>query len=358
MTKDLKYMPVLRVRQEEVKVLKSFDFGDRIYPCLEIYKERERETSKKSFEDFHVDLIKNINAKKVFIDIPVHMKQSKSMKKHVLTFLRSISANRKLRTDYILKLKSLSDKIIPVISSYFNRTNEPGSIRLQETDLRPIFASLAFRTFPDTFKNDFSQIQLVATKKDYVIIDLGDLMPNIEDEDDVFLEILEKLQDFNKCPVIILRSAINKITNVSLQHGKEIPSIDNSLVDLYQDYAGTAFGDYAGIKKDEVTEGGRISPGFIYYDATKNSFFGFKGRVNELGDFETIIVPDVLSSDATNRMKLAGIDYLNSNNMGWQTVLSISRRSESGKSMAKFKNISMNHYLHCIKMRITEGEFD
>ena len=39
MGKLLKYMPVLRVRQEEVKVLKSFDFGNRIYPCLEIIKE-------------------------------------------------------------------------------------------------------------------------------------------------------------------------------------------------------------------------------------------------------------------------------------------------------------------------------
>ena len=35
----LKYMPVLRVRQEEVKVLKHFNFEDAIYPCIEIIKE-------------------------------------------------------------------------------------------------------------------------------------------------------------------------------------------------------------------------------------------------------------------------------------------------------------------------------
>jgi len=351
-------MPVLRVRQEEVKVLRSFDFGDRIFPCVEIYKELERETSKKSFEKFHIDLIKDIKSKKVFVDIPVHMKQLKTMKKHVLTFLRKISADRILRTEMMLKLKPLSNKVIPVISSYFGRTGEPGSIKLQERDLRPEFSSLAFRTFADTFNTDFAQVQAVVQKNDFLIIDIGELRPIIEDEDDAFNPILEKLAGFNTCPVIILRSAINKLSYVSLDHGKEIPSIDNSLVDLYQDCAGSAFGDYGGIKKDDVTEGGRISPGFLYYDATKNSFFGFKGRLNMLEDFKNIIVPAVLSSDATRRMKSSGTDYLTDHNTGWQTVLAINGGLESGKSMAKFKNISLNHYLHCIRTRIEDGEFD
>lgn len=358
MITDLKYMPVLRVRQEEIKVLRSFDFGSRIFPCLEIYKEKDRESSKKSFEEIYLDLIKNINSKKVFVDIPLYLKQYKSMKPNVLSFLRKVVANRKVRTEYMLKLKPQSKKIIPVISSYFNKTGEPGTIQLQEKELRLAFKSIAFRTFVDTFNSDFSHIKSVATNNDFLIIDLGDSLPNIQDEDDAFNPIIEKLEDFDNCQVIILRSSINKITNVSLEHGKEIPSIDNSLVDLYQDYAGTAFGDYAGIKKDEVKEGGSISPGFIYYDATKNSFFGFKGRINKLEDFETIIVPAVLSSDATKRMKSSSVDYLSKNNMGWQKVLSINSRRESGKSMAKFKNISMSHYLHCIKLRIDEGEFD
>lgn len=358
MADNLKYMPVLRVRQEEVKVLKTFDFGGRIYPCLEIYKELERETSKKSFEAFHIDLIKNIKSKKVFVDLPVHMKQLKTMKRQVLTFLRKISSNRSLRTELMLKLRPLANKVIPVISSYFNRTGEPNSIKLQEHDLRIVFPSLAFRTFSDSFNNDFVQIQSIARANDFLIIDLLDILPNKEDEDDVFNSILDKLTSFDKCTVIILRSAINKITNVSLDHGKEIPSIDNSLIDLYQDYAGTAFGDYAGIKKDDVTEGGSISPGFLYYDPTKNSFFGFKGRLNKLEDFENVIVPSVMSSSVTTRMKLSGIDYLNIENKGWQTVLAIKGGIESGKSMAKFKNIALSHYLHCIKKRIEEGEFD
>lgn len=355
MITNLKYMPVLRVRQEEVKVLKSFDFGNYIYPCLEIYKEKDSERSTKSFADFHKDLVKKIKAKKVFVDLPVHMKQYRSMKKHVLAFLRKIASNRTERTSYMIELASEADKIIPVISTYFTRTGEPGSIRLQTNDLRPHFKQLAFRTFPDTINNDLPQIQSLALRNDFLIVDLGDVLPDMEDE--AFIPILEKLNSFDKCPIIILRSAINKITNVALEHGEEIPSIDNSLIDLYQDYAGTAFADYAGIKKDDVTEGGTISPGFLYYDAVQNSFFGYKGKKKKLDEFTRTIVPAVLSSDATKRMMKSG-NYLTSDNAGWQLILAINGGRENGRSMAKFKNIALCHYLHCIKTRIDEGEFD
>ncbi|MBD0332245.1 MAG: hypothetical protein ICV66_06280 [Chitinophagaceae bacterium] len=356
MATNLKYMPVLRVRQEEVKVLRSFDFSNRIYPCLEIYKEKEKENSKKSFEEFHIDLIKEIKADKAFVDLPVHMKQLRAMKTQVLSFLSTVVANREERTKYMIKLKPVANKIIPVISTYFTRTNEPGTIKLQEKELRKHFNSLAFRTFPDTFNNDFSQVQAVSRANDYLIIDLGDVLPH--KEDDAFAPIFEKLGSFNKCTVVVLKSSINKITNVSLDHGKEVPSIDNSLIDLYQDYAGSAFADYAGIKKDNATEGGIISPGFLYYDAVKNSFFGYKGRKNKLDDFKDVIVPAVISSGATYRMMKSGKDYLTSDNVGWQLILAINSGRENGRSMAKFKNISMHHYLHCIKTRIEKGEFD
>lgn len=42
MDSQLKYMPIFRARQEENKVLKSFDFGNRIYPCIEFTKELGR----------------------------------------------------------------------------------------------------------------------------------------------------------------------------------------------------------------------------------------------------------------------------------------------------------------------------
>ena len=40
MTNSLKYMPTFRARQQEIIVLKSFDFTPNMYPLIEIIKER------------------------------------------------------------------------------------------------------------------------------------------------------------------------------------------------------------------------------------------------------------------------------------------------------------------------------
>ncbi|MDH7462598.1 hypothetical protein QEG73_14975 [Chitinophagaceae bacterium 26-R-25] len=356
MNNKLKYMPVLRVRQEEIKVLKSFDFGKSIYPCLEIYKEKDQQRSKKSFTQIHIELINKIKADKVFVDLPVHLKLSRKMKISVITFLRTVISNRQERTAHLIKLAPLSKKIIPVVSSYFLKTGEPSSIKLQENDLRKYFDQIAFRTFPDSFNNDFLQILSVAHSQDFLIVDLGNVLPDKQDE--TFREILAKLNSFDKCKIIILRSSINKISNVELDHGKEVSTIDNSLVDLYQDYSGSAFGDYGGIKKDDLTEGGIISPGFLYYDAINNTFFGFKGKVKELDEFENTIVPSVISSDSTSRMKDSPVGYLNSDNLGWRLITAINDGLENGRSMAKFKKIALLHYLHCIRKKIDSGGFN
>jgi hypothetical protein len=79
MDNNLIYMPTFRVRQQETIVLKSFHFGKHMYPLLEIVKEHDRARkaeTQRSFEDIHNELIGEINAKKVFVDLPVYIKQS------------------------------------------------------------------------------------------------------------------------------------------------------------------------------------------------------------------------------------------------------------------------------------------
>src|SRR5687768_7751750 len=134
MPTNLMYMPVLRLRQEEQKVLTSFDFGPKIYPCVEIIKEVDRlppttrkgkklpPKNQKTFEEVHLPIIAAIKANRVFIDIPVHMVVNKRVKPEVVRFLTKVAGNRKERTDYLIKLQSLAGKIIPVISTYAQRT--------------------------------------------------------------------------------------------------------------------------------------------------------------------------------------------------------------------------------------------
>ena len=241
MSAQIKYMPVFRVRQQEMLVLKSFDFGNRIFPCLEIIKELDRVPpmprknakvssslkNPKLFEDVYLPMIQNINAKKVFVDLPIHLKDSRGMKKETIAFLRTVVALRAKRTEYMMKLIPLESKVIPIISTYHERTGERESITLQEKDLRPHFKTLAFRTFSESFSNDIVQIEKVVQLNDFIIMDWADIELDVKDGDQQ--DIIERLKTF-KCTIIIHRNPIAKgITNVGLIHNNRIIEIDNSL---------------------------------------------------------------------------------------------------------------------------------
>jgi hypothetical protein len=225
----LKYVPILRVRQEEIKVLKSFDFGQRIYPCLEIIKENDRLLPKiekdnkkakpakdRSFEEAYTPLIQGIKAKHVFIDLPLHLRPAKTMKPGTISFLQNVVLIRSQRTAYIKKLRELSPKVIPIISSYGNISGEKSTIVKQEEELRSDFKTIGFRTFMNTFNQDISQIEEVAKETDYLIMDWENTELDLTDGDQE--DIVARLIEMN-CNVVVHRNCYhNDITNVSLVH--------------------------------------------------------------------------------------------------------------------------------------------
>ena len=163
------------------------------------------------------------------------------------------------------------------------------------------------------------------------------------------------LTSFPNNSKVLIRSAINTdILNINLTHNDVIGEADNSLIDFYKLYNFNSFGDYVGIKKDEIPAGGGISPGFIMYDPLDNVYYGYKGNIKKLSEFEDTIVPDVLNSPVIKNIESTHPTYL-SGNPGFDTILRINNNTEPGKSQAKFKKISMEHYLHCIKTKILEG---
>jgi len=377
MDNQLKYMPVLRSKREEKNVLLSFNYGDNIYPCIEIIKESDTQRAedvvelpyalkKKNFADYYMRILGKINARHVFVDLPIHLNE-RNAKKPIVDFFRSVVANRIIRTEYLKELIYPRKKVIPIISSYWERTNEPNSIILQANDLRPDFAILAFRTFSnlDGFNRDIIQIRKVIRPNDYLIIDWGNM--ELDNTDGDQQEILDQLKLF-KANIIIHKDPIPKeTTNVGLPHGEIVNEIDNSHIDKYTIFNGTCFSDYAGIKKDTLEGGGMPSPGFVYYDAVKNLFYGFrfkngghkKGQQKpKLEEFELTIIPGILSCPATQRMQEDDRDFLGGGNLGWAIITDIDNREEKGKSAAKFKRIGMEHYLHCIRTRIENGDFD
>lgn len=361
MDTNLVYMPTFRVRQQENLVLRSFDFGDHMYPLLEIVKEYDRarkEETQKSFEDIHNELIASINAHKVFVDLPVYLKQSGSVKDEVVDFSFRVINNLERRCEYINKLAPSSPKVIPVISSYLIKTGEQGTIERQRALLEPNFERLAYRLFPLSFNFDFNTIKEFLRPNDYIIIDLGQIAPFHLSPP--LKPIVSALKNFSGCCKILLRSAINtEIQNVKLEHGQVVIEADNSQIDtdVMMAFGVNATGDFVGIKKDDLTAGGTISPGFIYYDAVENQYYGYKATVKgSLSEFENTIVPDVLDSPSTQRMLLPLHPYVGLDNPGYTTLLNIKNGIESGKSQAKFKKIAIEHYLHCLKTKISTNE--
>ncbi|HSZ72890.1 MAG TPA: hypothetical protein VK750_09445 [Cytophagaceae bacterium] len=359
MATNLKYIPVFRTRQQEILVLSTFEFEKRIFPLIEIIKEKDRANSTATFVECYQKIITSIKAEKVFVDLPIYLKESGSMQDEVLAFSRSIISNKENRTQRLIDIGKMNNKVIPVISSYVSKTGEADTLKPQFDLLVPHFDSIAIRMFIPSFDTDLPEVTRLLRASDYLIIDLDTITPNTKTP--VFKKLIEKLNAITICPKIILKSAINSdIQNTLMEHGSIIYEADNSQIETYRDFGAIAFGDYVGIKKDDLTAGGTISPGFIFYDATENSFYGFKGLGKDdrtLADFENIIVPAVIESAAAKRMA-PPLLYLSDENKGWQTINKISRKEESGKSQAKFKRIAMEHYLHCIRTNIRGGEYD
>ncbi len=353
---ELKYVPTFRSRQQENILLREYDFGNEIYPMIEIIKEFDRkrpDDKQQSFKEVYTDLINDINADRVFVDLPLYLKERASMKLEVFEFSRFIISNRERRTEKIVDLSQFGEKVIPVVSSYFNKTGEKNSVQSQVSVLRKHFKSIGYRVLYNFFNDDWDEIKEIATSEDFIILDLDTIAPYPSPP---LRRIITALNDFKTCRKIVLRSAINpEIQNVTLTHDDIVYDADNGIIDSYKSsFKVDAFGDYCGIKKDDLTSGGAISPGFIFYDPVDNQYYGYKGAVKNLSEFETTIVPHVLSGDAVAKMNASGVPYLNDDNKGWQTLLNISQGRESGKSQAKFKKISMDHYIHCIKTKIDQ----
>jgi hypothetical protein len=347
------YLPVLRSRQQELAVLDSFAFEDRMFPLLEIIKERDRVNNVRPVQEIWMGHIQRAAAQKVLVDLPAYIRDTASMPDEIVSFNRTVLSNKDRRIEFYRSLTTPEDKVIPVISSLYLKTREFDTITYQLTALRESFPAVAIRTFTSTFDMDLAEIQQLLTDNDILLYDLDTAQP---------LNPLVKKQMAGFSALqgpykVAIRSAINtEIQNIKLDHGEVVPDADNSLLDLFrQPLRMNAFGDYAGIKKDDLNAGGTISPGFIFYDPLDNLYYGFKGQAKDLAEFERTIVPDVLSSTIVTRILAVHPSYLSDENAGYQQLLSIQDGRESGKSQAKFKRIAMEHYLHCIRTKIREG---
>lgn len=107
----------------------------------------------------------------------------------------------------------------------------------------------------------------------------------------------------------------------------------------------SAFGDYVGIKKDLLTEGGTISPGFIYYSVHNNYYVGFKARKKELNEFTNHIAPQVVKSVAWSTYA----EDHRKNCPGCTGISEILYGNSKGNSATKWKGFAIGHYLYTME---------
>jgi hypothetical protein len=348
-----KYFPVLRSRQQEMDVLEKFDFGDSMIPVVEIIKEKARLNQKTDGHTDYADTFASVHSEKVVVDLPIYLDPTINTATEVRKFFLSTISDLSARIQYFKHYRKYDKKVIPTISILQPHSDEANTLITQFRELSPLFPQLAIRLYLANFDQAMRELsQLKLRPDDYILYDL-----DTTDLTSPLVKIQKRQLDseFKNNEKIVIRSAINTdIQNVKLNHGNIIPEANNSLLELFNraPYFFSAFGDYAGVKKDDITSGGTISPGFIFFNPEENLYYGFRGRSKSLSEFETTIVPDVLNSKIV-RDWIARKSPFIIGNPGYQKLVDISN-GETGKSQAKFKWISIMHYLHCIKVLIQE----
>ena len=354
---DALYFPIFRSRQQEFLVLKSFDFGPKIVPIIEVIKEKDRINNAKTSAEIFTDLINEINAGNVLLDLPTYLRPTTSTMKEAIKFYRMVISDLSARISFYSEFESIADKTIPVISSLLNITGETRTVFTQSEDLKPKFPTLAYRIYFNHFKETINEFSSDIIRDDDIILFDLDSIPITNPIITKYSNMLHTSFPNNNCALI--RSAIGTdISNIKLVHDDVIGEADNSLLSFYKrNYKFNSFGDYVGIKKDELPAGGGISPGFVFYDPIDNIFYGYKGDIKKLSEFEDRIVPDLFASSVYRNLESNEINFL-SDNPGIMTLKRIENNEESGKSQAKFKKISMEHYLHCMKVMIEKGSIN
>lgn len=353
---DFKYFPVLRARQQEIDVLQKFVFGEQIVPIVEIIKEKDRKDNAESPLTIYSKLINNIQAPKVVLDLPIYLSPKVSTSAEVRTFYLSTISDLYNRIAFYNQFEALSDRVVPVISVLEPVSSEHETLIKQFEQISPLFPQVAFRIFYNNFDSAMAQIQNIDLRADDLIIydlDTTNITNPIVIKHKKSLDLLYK----NKFQVIV-RSAINTdIQNTTLDHEEVIGQADNSLRDLFKmtPRSFNAFGDYAGVKKDELSSGGGISPGLVFYNPDENLYYGFRGPTKNLMEFEHTIIPSVLNMGFVDEWRKTNSPYIQ-NNPGFDRLLNIINGHEPSRSQAKYKWIAIMHYLHCIKVMINNGE--
>ncbi|MEN6462680.1 MAG: hypothetical protein ABFC94_15090 [Syntrophomonas sp.] len=343
------YVPILRYQKEEKAAFKSIDLSSKFLPLIEIIHAKGQKKTADTFVKYYTEEFTSLE-NPILIDIPTYMRISNSTKNNVRPFLEPIIANPTLRAAHYNQLRNLN--IIPVVSYIPNVADSRIVVNHLDKEFKSLlsFDRVAFRVFKSHFNEAIATIERLIRKDDILIFDLNKEYHNSKKLIDEYYKKVAKLKKSIGCKTVLIRSVINdQLTNAELPHSIPIDEYDNSLLKDYKSLGFDAFGDFAGIKKDNLTKGGPGGTcGFVFYHWDNNEYIGFKGNTpNKLTEYSSIIVPSVLKS---NYYKAFSRKH-HRECPGCQIIQRAKEDPllEKVDQFAKWKRITVMHYLHTME---------
>ncbi len=294
------YVPVLKNRKEEMKVLKDLNycFGDDIIPLIEIIndfylerfkmdeetgmpikviKEGNKRATKVKLEPTQEDIItidlflSILNGQKAFID---YFRYSSNEYERNVN-IEDVKLARRLSEDYfeyknrILDLSNYNT-LIPVLSFKDNFPFDEDLVKLVQTSN----AIIGLRIRDSIIYDCLERLPNLLRENDYLIFDIGN--NNINSK---VMEIEEIINLNLNCKKIIINCQRNpKMKNGEFPDCSKTMSMDTSLIINYRVKGFDGFGDYCGYK-DALPlvsrtrgEGAALA---ILYNFSDNSFYSF-----------------------------------------------------------------------------------
>ncbi|MDC3411855.1 beta family protein [Aquibacillus sp. 3ASR75-11] len=338
------YMPVIKNRTVEMNVLKKLyqiPISPNIVPMIEMIQLKTKSNSNKDLTDELEDIFCSNDEKRPFLIDIVKKNVPNNTTAVVRDFLTRVNRKPGYYEEIVNKFAKL-ENAIPVVS-YNPNSYDPEDIENDVETLKD-FNNLAFRVTSNTFKQAFLKVKELIKNGDYLVLDIGlasHLNPALRR---MYIDIQELKSKVNFTSIILNSTKSSEVTNVSLEDGEPIFTIDNSLRDTYSRlHQFDGFGDYACIVNDLPSKGGGISPAGIYYSYQYNYFIGYR-RNKDLAEFENYIAPKIVSSEYWSEFS----EDHHQKCPGCQLIYSISRGEEPGKSQAKWKGITMFHYIYTL----------
>jgi len=342
----MKYVPILRYRESEKKTLDDVAISNKILPMIEIVQEKRKSTMKTDCFNEINSFATNSNTK-LLVDFPLYIKMKNNTLSNVRNFLSPLLANPQLRINEFMKI--VNPNITPVISYNPNMPLfNSGSVSYEINQLRPIFGQLGLRIFSTHAQAALDEADGLLRPGDIILVDLGE----DSHSNPIFSSYFQFIHQFAKkhnCKTVLIRSVINpSITNTGLTNNSVVTSLDNSLLNDYTTLGFDAFGDYCGIKKDELTDGGMPSPGCIFYHWWNNAYYGHKGVYKQPKTFTTMVTSSLISSTEWNDYQTNSTSH-RLNCPGCMGVSKIHATGQGGDSAPKWKVMMSSHYLHTME---------